>query len=46
MTEPQVGLIMGSDSDWPVMTEAAELWKEVGVAVEAKVALNLLLLTS
>ena len=37
MTEPQVGLIMGSDSDWPVMKEAAELFKEFGVAVEAKV---------
>lgn len=37
MTQPHVGLIMGSDSDWPVMKDAAEVLKEFGVSVEAKV---------
>ena len=34
---PVVGLVMGSDSDWPVMTEAAEALDEFGVAYEADV---------
>jgi 5-(carboxyamino)imidazole ribonucleotide mutase len=34
---PQVGILMGSDSDWPVMKTAAEALKEFGVASEAKV---------
>ena len=37
MPEPTVGIIMGSDSDWPVMREAGELLKDFGVEVEAKV---------
>ena len=37
MSDPQVGLIMGSDSDWPVMKDAAEALKAFGVATEAKV---------
>ena len=37
MTQPHVGLIMGSDSDWPVMRDAAEALKEFGISVEAKV---------
>ncbi len=37
MTQPHVGLIMGSDSDWPVMRDAAEVLKEFGISVEAKV---------
>ena len=37
MTQPHVGLIMGSDSDWPVMKDAAEALKEFGISVEAKV---------
>jgi phosphoribosylaminoimidazole carboxylase, PurE protein len=37
MTEATVGLIMGSDSDWPVMREAGELLKEFEILVEAKV---------
>ena len=37
MSQPVVGIIMGSDSDWPVMREAGELLKEFGVEVEAKV---------
>ena len=37
MTEATVGLIMGSDSDWPVMRESGELLKEFKIPVEAKV---------
>jgi len=37
MDEPVVGLIMGSDSDWPTMRQAGELLKEFKVGVEAKV---------
>ena len=37
MTRPHVGLIMGSDSDWPVMKDAGEVLKEFGISVEAKV---------
>ncbi|MCW5554174.1 MAG: 5-(carboxyamino)imidazole ribonucleotide mutase [Verrucomicrobiae bacterium] len=36
-TKPQVGILMGSDSDWPVMKAAAEALKEFGIASEAKV---------
>ncbi|WP_075977126.1 5-(carboxyamino)imidazole ribonucleotide mutase [Actinokineospora bangkokensis] len=34
---PQVGLIMGSDSDWPVMRLAAEALAEFGVEHEVSV---------
>jgi 5-(carboxyamino)imidazole ribonucleotide mutase len=34
---PQVGILMGSDSDWPTMKAAAEALKEFGVVSEAKV---------
>jgi len=34
---PIVGIIMGSDSDWPVMRVAAETFKQFDVAYEAKV---------
>src|SRR6476659_9494382 len=38
MTEaPRVGIVMGSDSDWPVMQGAAEALREFGVAYEADV---------
>ena len=40
MTEnitPIVGLVMGSDSDWPVRQAAAEALEEFGVAYEADV---------
>ncbi|MEX2441663.1 MAG: 5-(carboxyamino)imidazole ribonucleotide mutase [Pontimonas sp.] len=37
MDETAVSIIMGSDSDWPVMREAGELLKEFKVSVEAKV---------
>lgn len=33
----QVGILMGSDSDWPTMKAAAEVLTEFGVASEAKV---------
>ena len=34
---PLVGIVMGSDSDWPVMRSCAETLKKFGVAYEAKV---------
>ena len=34
---PQVGIVMGSDSDWPIMKACAETLKQFGVAFEAKV---------
>ena len=34
MTEPRVGIIMGSDSDLPVMQEAAATLREFGVPYE------------
>ena len=36
-TSPVVGLVMGSDSDWPVMSEAAAVLREFGVPFEADV---------
>lgn len=36
-TTPQVGIIMGSRSDWPVMARAAEMLTELGVPYETKV---------
>jgi 5-(carboxyamino)imidazole ribonucleotide mutase len=35
--QPLVGVVMGSDSDWPVMQAAAEALEEFGVAYEADV---------
>ena len=35
--DPQVGVVMGSDSDWPVMKAAAEALAEFDVAYEADV---------
>ncbi len=37
MAEPVVGVIMGSDSDWPVMSAAAEALAEFGVPHEVGV---------
>ncbi|SIO09497.1 5-(carboxyamino)imidazole ribonucleotide mutase [Vannielia litorea] len=37
MAEPQVGIIMGSQSDWPTMKHAADVLDELGVAWEAKI---------
>jgi 5-(carboxyamino)imidazole ribonucleotide mutase len=34
---PRVGIIMGSDSDWPIMQAAGEACKELGVGFEADV---------
>jgi 5-(carboxyamino)imidazole ribonucleotide mutase len=34
---PRVGLVMGSDSDWPTMSAAADVLEEFGVAFEADV---------
>jgi len=35
--KPLVGILMGSDSDWPVMKTAADALTEFGIASEAKV---------
>ena len=35
--KPVVGIVMGSDSDWPVMRAAAAMLDEFGVAYEARV---------
>ena len=35
--DPRVGIVMGSDSDWPVMEAAADAVKEFDVAYEADV---------
>jgi 5-(carboxyamino)imidazole ribonucleotide mutase len=35
--ETRVGIVMGSDSDWPVMREAAEALEEFGIGFEADV---------
>jgi 5-(carboxyamino)imidazole ribonucleotide mutase len=37
MSDPLVGIVMGSDSDWPVMQAAAEVLDELGVAYEVGV---------
>lgn len=37
MTEPSIGIIMGSQSDWPTMKEAAEILDALGVAYEARI---------
>ena len=37
MSKPLVAIIMGSDSDWPVMKNAAQMLADFGVAYEAKV---------
>ena len=36
-TEPSVGIVMGSDSDWPVMKAAGEALEEFGIGFEADV---------
>ena len=37
MTQPLVGIIMGSQSDWPTMREAADMLDALGVPYEAKI---------
>ncbi|MBA4083494.1 MAG: 5-(carboxyamino)imidazole ribonucleotide mutase [Kytococcus sp.] len=34
---PRVGLVMGSDSDWPTMEAAAQVLEDLGIAYEADV---------
>ena len=36
-TKPLVGIIMGSQSDWPTMRRAAEVLRELGVPHEARI---------
>jgi 5-(carboxyamino)imidazole ribonucleotide mutase len=37
MANPLVGVVMGSDSDWSVMSEAAEALKQFGIEYEVEV---------
>lgn len=37
MTDVKVGIIMGSQSDWPTMKLAAEILDELGVSYETKI---------
>ncbi len=37
MSDPLVGIVMGSDSDWPTMAAAAQACEEFGVPYEADV---------
>ncbi|PYC48976.1 5-(carboxyamino)imidazole ribonucleotide mutase [Litorivita pollutaquae] len=37
MTEINVGIIMGSQSDWPTMKEAADILDDLGIAYETKI---------
>lgn len=36
-SDPTVGLVMGSDSDWPVMSAAAQILTDLGLSYEADV---------
>lgn len=37
MTTPAVGIIMGSQSDWPTMSQAAKILDDLGVAYEKRI---------
>jgi 5-(carboxyamino)imidazole ribonucleotide mutase len=37
VTEIKVGIIMGSQSDWPTMKEAADILDALGISYEAKI---------
>ena len=37
MAEVEIGIIMGSQSDWPTMKEAADVLDELGVPYEARI---------
>ncbi|MFT4961861.1 MAG: 5-(carboxyamino)imidazole ribonucleotide mutase [Paracoccaceae bacterium] len=37
MAEPHVGIIMGSQSDWPTMKLAADILDELGVSYETRI---------
>ena len=36
-TTPIIGILMGSNSDWPIVKQAADMLEQFGVAYEAKV---------
>ena len=36
-TKPEVGIVMGSDSDWPAVRSAAETLEEFGIVAEVRV---------
>lgn len=36
-TKPKVGIVMGSDSDWPTMSAAADVLEELGIEFTAEV---------
>ena len=36
-TKPEVGIVMGSDSDWPAVRGAAETLEEFGIVAEVRV---------
>src|SRR5689334_21119086 len=36
-TKPEVGIVMGSDSDWSVVEEASKTLREFGIAHEVRV---------
>lgn len=37
MDSPRIGIIMGSQSDWPTMQEAADILDELGVPYETRI---------
>ena len=37
MSDIQVGIVMGSDSDWPTMKKAAKVCADFGVGCESRV---------
>ena len=37
MSDPLVGVVMGSQSDWPTMKEATDILSALGVAYEARI---------
>lgn len=37
MTKVEIGIIMGSQSDWPTMKAAAEILDELGIAYETRI---------
>ena len=37
MAEPSVGIIMGSQSDWPTMKQAADILDELGIEYETRI---------
>ena len=37
MTAPLIGIVMGSQSDWPTMQEAASILDALGVPYEARI---------